>query len=88
MSTTSPLKSAPCVGRRNYLHCGSIQGAKRLAAAYTLVVSAKALGINVSEYLTDVINKLAGGWDVARIRELVPDAWAATRYGTADPAGE
>ncbi|HHH27589.1 MAG TPA: IS66 family transposase [Polyangiaceae bacterium] len=79
----------PCVGRRNYLHCGSIDGAKRLAAAYTLVLSAKAVGINVTEYLTDVINKLAGGWDVARIRELVPDAWAAARPTTAtaaDPA--
>ena len=78
----------PCVGRRNYLHCGSSEGAKRLAAAYTLVLSAKAVGINVTEYLTDVIEKLAGGWDVARIRELVPDAWAAARAGAADPTGE
>lgn len=78
----------PCIGRRNYLHCGSIEGAKRLAAAYTLVLSAKAVGINVAEYLTDVIEKLAGEWDVARIRELVPDAWAAARAGTADPAGQ
>jgi len=76
----------PCVGRRNYLHCGSIDGAKRLAAAYTLVLSAKAVGINVTEYLTDVIDKLAGGWDVARIRELVPDAWAAARRSTATTA--
>lgn len=79
----------PCVGRRNYLHCGSTDGAKRLAAAYTLVLSAKAVGLNVTEYLTDVIDKLASGWDVARIRELVPDAWAAPRASaatTADPA--
>ena len=61
------------------MHCGSIEGAKRLAAAYTLVLSAKAVGVNVCEYLTDVIAKLAGGWEVARIRELVPDAWAAAR---------
>jgi len=76
----------PCVGRRNYLHAGSIDGAKRLAAAYTLVLSAKAVGINVTDYLTDVIEKLAGGWDVARLRELVPDAWAAARASTATTA--
>ncbi len=69
----------PCVGRKNYLHCGSVLGAKRLATAYTLVMSCKALGLNVHEYLVDVISKLAGGWKLSRIRELVPDAWAAAR---------
>jgi len=69
----------PCVGRKNYLHCGSVQGAKRLAAAYTLVLSAKNLGLNVREYLIDVTTKLANGWPLTRLRELVPDAWAAAR---------
>lgn len=73
----------PCVGRKNYLHCGSVAGAKRLAAAYTLVLSCKNLGINVNDYLVDVITKLANGWPLRRIRELVPDAWAAART-TAD----
>jgi hypothetical protein len=78
----------PCVGRKNYLHCGSVQGAKRLAAAYTLVMSCKALGINVNEYLVDIITKLAAGWKLSRIRELVPDAWAAARAASADPVGQ
>jgi len=80
----------PCVGRKNYLHCGSAMGAKRLAAAYTLVLSCKGLGINVNEYLVDVITKLAEGWPLRRIRELVPDAWAAARAttSTADPSGQ
>jgi hypothetical protein len=72
----------PCVGRKNYLHCGSVQGAERLAAAYTLVMSCKSLGLNVNDYLVDVIGKLAGGWKLSRIRELVPDAWAAARTAT------
>lgn len=78
----------PCIGRKNYLHCGSVTGAKRLAAAYTLVMSCKALEINVNEYLVDVITKLAEGWPLRRLRELVPDAWAAGRASTcsADPA--
>jgi transposase len=80
----------PCVGRKNYLHCGSVAGAKRLAAAYTLVLSCKALGINVHDYLVDVITKLAEGWPLRRIRELVPDAWAAARATApaADPTGQ
>jgi transposase len=80
----------PCVGRKNYLHCGSVGGAKRLAAAYTLVLSCKALGINVRDYLVDVITKIAGGWPLRRIRELVPDAWAATHAPAtaAHPAGQ
>ncbi len=80
----------PCIGRKNYLHCGSVAGAKRLAAAYTLVLSCKGLGINVNDYLVDVITKLAEGWPLRRIRELVPDAWAAGRAtATAtDPPGQ
>jgi transposase len=80
----------PCVGRKNYLHCGSVAGAKRLAAAYTLVLSCKSLGINVNEYLIDVITKLANGWPLRRIRELLPDAWAAARAAVPapDPAGQ
>ncbi len=69
----------PCVGRKNYLHCGSVDGAKRLAAAYTLVLSCKGLGLNVNDNLVDVINKLAAGWPLSRNRELVPDARAAGR---------
>ena len=80
----------PCVGRKNYLHCGSVVGAKRLAAAYTLVLSCKGLGINVNDYLVDVITKLGNGWPLRRIRELVPDAWAAARAvdSATDPAGQ
>jgi hypothetical protein len=80
----------PCVGRKNYLHCGSIEGARRLAAAYTLVLSCKGLGLNVNDYLVDVITKLADGWPLRRIRELVPDAWAAARAAnsTPQPAGQ
>ncbi len=80
----------PVVGRKNYLHCGSVDGAKRLATAYTLVLSSKGVGINVNEYLVDVIKKLAAGWPLSRIRELVPDAWAAARATTvtANPAGQ
>ncbi|MEE9382520.1 MAG: transposase domain-containing protein [Nannocystaceae bacterium] len=77
-------------GGKTTLHCGSVDGVKRLAAAYTLVLSCKGLGLNVNDNLVDVINKLAAGWPLSRIRELVPDACAAARAdaSTAHPAGQ
>ena len=68
-----------CVGRRNFLFTGSADAGARLATAYSLVQSCRGLGINPSEYLTDVIRKLQAGWPMRRIRELVPDRWAELR---------
>ena len=69
----------PCLGRRNFLHTDSAKGGERLATAYTLVQSCEALRISVREYLINVIEKLAGGWPMRRICELVPDRWALDR---------
>jgi transposase len=69
----------PCLGRKNFLHAGSVAGAKRLATAYTLVQSCRALGISTRDYLIDVIEKIAGGWPMRRLCELVPDRWARDR---------
>ena len=68
-----------CIGRRNFLFTGSADAGARLADAYSLVQSCRALGINPREYLTDVIRKLQDGWPMRRIRELVPDRWAELR---------
>jgi transposase len=69
----------PCLGRKNFLHAGSVAGAKRLATAYTLVQSCRALGISTRDYLIDVITKIARGWPMSRICELIPDRWARDR---------
>lgn len=69
----------PAIGRRNFLFTGSAEGAKRLATAYTLVQSCRALGICTREYLIDIIDKLEAGWPLRRIAELVPDRWATDR---------
>lgn len=69
----------PAIGRRNFLFTGSADGAKRLATAYTLVQSCRALGICTREYLIDIINKLESGWPLRKIAELVPDRWAIDR---------
>jgi len=69
----------PAIGRRNFHFTGSEEAAERLAAAYTLVQSCRALGISTRDYLIDVITKIEAGWPLRRITELVPDHWAHER---------
>jgi len=69
----------PAIGRRNYLFTGSREGAKRLAAAYTLVQSCRALGISTRDYLIDIMTKIEAGWPLRRLTELVPTRWAEDR---------
>jgi transposase len=66
----------PAIGRKNYLFAGSIAGAHRLATAYTLVMSCRALGICTRDYLIDVLTKLRSGFPKSRVAELTPRAWA------------
>lgn len=69
----------PAIGRKNFLFTGSTDAAHRLAAAYTLVQSCRALGINTREYLVDVLTKLEAGWPARRLSELMPHRWAERR---------
>jgi transposase len=69
----------PAIGRRNFLFTGSTDGAQRLADAYTLVQSCRAVGVSTRDYLIDVIDKIEHGWPARRIVELVPDRWARDR---------
>jgi transposase len=66
----------PAIGRKNYLFTGSKTAAVRLAAAYTLVQSCRAIGIPTRHYLVDVIRKLEAGWPARRLAELMPHRWA------------
>lgn len=75
----------PALGRKNFLFTGSVAAGARLAAAYTLVQSCRALGISTHEYLVDVLNKIAGGWPARRLVELMPHNWAAARDGQTPP---
>ena len=69
----------PCIGRKNFLHAGSVAGAQRLATAYTLVQTCRSLGICTRDYVIDVIQKIAGGWLISRLCELTPSRWARDR---------
>lgn len=67
----------PAIGRKNYLFTGSAAAGTRLAAAYTLVQSCRALNINTRDYLIDIIQKLEAGWPAARLADLMPHRWTA-----------
>jgi len=64
------------MGRRNYLFAGSDTGGQRAAIAYTILGSCALVGINPWAYLRDVFEKLAAGWPMKRIEELLPAVWA------------
>jgi transposase len=66
----------PAIGRKSYLFTGSEAAAARLAAAYSLVQSCRALGISTREYLINVVQKLEAGWPARRLAELMPQRWA------------
>ena len=59
------------LGRKNYLFAGSDAGGERAAAIYSLVGSAKLLGIDPQAYLRHVIERIADH-PVNRIEELLP----------------
>jgi transposase len=62
------------IGRKNYLFAGSDDGAQAAAVFYSLVESAKRHGLNVGDYLEDVIRRLASH-PRHRLHELLPDQW-------------
>jgi hypothetical protein len=57
--------------RRNYLFAGSDAGGERAAAIYSLVSSAKLIGLDPQAYLRHVIERIADH-PVNRIEELLP----------------
>lgn len=66
------------IGRKGWLHLGSEVAGPKVAAIYSVIETCKRLGINVREYLNDVLPRL-GDWPVNRIGELTPSAWKASR---------
>ena len=71
------------VGRKNWLFAGSAMGGHRAATLYTLVVSCKELGISPTEYLADVLDKIAAGFPNSRRGELTPYGWTQARQAAA-----
>jgi transposase len=64
-------------GRKNYLFAGSHEAAHRTAVLYSLMRTAGLHGVAPLPYLSDVLTKLAAGWDPDRLDELLPGRWAS-----------
>jgi transposase len=62
------------LGRKNWLHIGSEEAGPNIAAIMSVIETCRRLEINVRDYLTDVLPKLAD-WPAKRIAELTPMTW-------------
>jgi len=65
------------LGRKNYLFAGSHDAARRAAGLYSLTRTCAQYGVPPLAYLTDVLTKLAKGWTMDRLDELLPHQWQA-----------
>ena len=74
------------LGRKNYLFAGSDAGDERAAAIYSLLGSAKLIGLYPEAYLTNVLTRIADH-PINRIQELLPWDLFST-VAAAVPAGE
>lgn len=66
---------ALALGRKNYLFAGSHAAAERSATIYSLLRSCDLADIDATDWMEDVLVRLAGGWPQSRIGELLPHRW-------------
>ena len=66
------------VGRKNWIHVGSVEAGPKVAAILSVVETCKRLGIPVREYLADVLPGLADR-KVSEAAALTPMAWKSRR---------
>jgi len=74
----------PAMGRRNWLFAGSDAGGERAAVLMTILETAARQGIDLRAYLSDVLLKIAGGWKLNRLDELLPENWAGPAVAPAE----
>jgi transposase len=66
------------IGRHNWTFAGSDEGARRAAAVYTLIETAKLNGIDPQAWLADVLARLPDH-PMRRVGELLPWQWCGSR---------
>ena len=66
------------VGRKNWIHVGSVEAGPKVAAILSVVETCKRLAIPVREYLADVLPGMADR-KVSEATELTPMAWKSRR---------
>jgi transposase len=73
------------LGRKNWLFAGSDEGAERAAIIKTVIDTAVHHGVDVWQYVHDVLIKLSAGWPMRRLEELLPENWRTLH---APPSGD
>ena len=89
-----PIDNGPCervvrdlaVGRKNWLFVGSDEGGKRMAMLYSIIATCKLNGIDIEEYLSDVLMRLGMRPQGANVADLTPIEWLKTKNGGTLPA--
>jgi transposase len=66
------------VGRKNWLHVGSVKAGPKVAAILSVVESCRRLGVPVREYLRDVLPGLDRR-TLSQVADLTPARWSAAR---------
>jgi transposase len=66
------------LGRKNWLHVGSVKAGPKVAAILSIVESCRRLAAPVKEYLADVLPGL-NGRTLSQVANLTPARWSAAR---------
>jgi transposase len=64
------------LGRKNWLHVGSVKAGPKVAAILSIVESCRRLGLPVKEYLAAVLPGLHAR-TLSQVANLTPARWAA-----------
>ena len=67
------------LSRKNALFAGSDEGGANWAHVASLVETCKLNGVDPQAYFADLLTRLVNGWPQARINDLMPWHWAASK---------
>jgi hypothetical protein len=66
------------LGRKNWLHVGSVKAGPKVAAILSVVESCRRLDVSVKQYLAAVLPGL-GRRTISQVAQLTPASWSAGR---------
>jgi transposase len=69
------------IGRNNWLHVGSDEGGKRMAILLSIISTCKVNGIDIEQYLADVLMRLASRAPEQSVSDLTPIEWLKNKNG-------